>query len=75
MIVLTEIPWTFKTWIANFREVDLPIGDFANDIEAVEDFPDEEQIEILIAYLVNRKCDSEQIEMFTNIWQFYKLSK
>lgn len=72
---MTEIPWTFKTWIANFREVDLPIGDFANDIAADKDFPDEEQIEILIDYLVNHKFDSEQIEMFINIWQFYQFSK
>ncbi len=37
-----QIPWTFKTWIALFKGVDLPIGDLADAISKDEDFPDED---------------------------------
>lgn len=36
---------TFKSWIAEFKGVDLPIGDYANDIARDKNFPDTEDLQ------------------------------
>lgn len=67
-----EIPWTFKSWIANFRGVDLPIGDYANDILADENFPDTEDFSVIRDYLISKHADIGMIEA---IWEFYSKTK
>ena len=72
MQVVKEIPWTFKTWIANFKGVDLPIGDYAYDIGRDENFPDTEDYQVIEDYLV---CHHADLEMFKAIWEFYQRTK
>ena len=69
---MPEIPWTFKTWIANFRGVDLPIGDFANDIAEDKNFPKTEDFTAIESYLTHHHAD---LEMFKAIWDFYQRTK
>lgn len=66
------IPWTFKTWIANFKDVDLPIGDFARDIGQDKSFPKTEDYEVMENYLRHHHAD---LEMFKAIWDFYQRTR
>lgn len=67
--------WTFKTWLANFKEVDLPIGDLAKDILGDEEFPDDDYFGDILDHLQSRRACPEAIETFSTVWNFYLASK
>lgn len=71
----TIIPWTFKTWIVRFKDVDLPIGDLANDILRDSEFPDEDDFGVILEHIYDKTRDSEVIEAFALAWNFYQASK
>lgn len=71
-IGVTEIPWTFKTWIANFKDVDLPIGDLAVDVLKDLDFPSSEDYSVLHAYIESKQRDKVVAEIFKIVWNFYQ---
>lgn len=74
--MIKGIPWTFKTWIANFRGVDLPIGDLADDILRDDEFPEEDYFgEILEHISIKCRYDSDIIETFVLAWNYYLASK
>lgn len=71
-----DIPWTFKTWIVNFKGVDLPIGDLADEIAGDPDFPAEDYFGDILEYLSMRcKNDTVIIETFVLAWSYYLSSK
>jgi len=74
-----QIPWTFKTWIAKFKNVDLPIGDLAAYIENASDFPlsdeDDDDLSTLTEYFVEKNSRTEPIlEIFILAWNYYQVS-
>ncbi|QHT61727.1 hypothetical protein GXP70_18265 [Paenibacillus lycopersici] len=72
----TPIPWTFKTWIACFKGVDLPIGDLADDILRDSSFPDEDDFGLILEHLSTKsKGNSNVLETFALVWSFYQVSK
>lgn len=71
---MKQIPWTFKTWIANFKDVDLPIGDLAHDILRDPSFPEEDSFGIIHEHLCDKNVDSVIIETFAIVWAFYQAS-
>ncbi len=73
---MNQIPWTFKTWIANFESVDLPIGDLARDVARSEGFPEEDYFGELLDF-IGVKCgyNSPVIETFVLAWGYYLASK
>lgn len=75
MICINEIPWTFKTWLKNFENVDLPIGDLAKDILSDSNFPQEESYEVIHDYLIRKNADSVILETFLTVWNFYTSSR
>ena len=71
-----EIPWTFKKWIACFKNVDLPIGDLAKDISEDPAFPDEDYFGEILEHISNEaKYDSDIVETFVLAWGYYLASK
>jgi uncharacterized protein YozE (UPF0346 family) len=75
MLNNNEIPWTFKTWISEFKDVDLPIGDLARDISRDSDFPDEDSFGIIHKHLINKNADTIVLETFSTVWNFYLSSR
>lgn len=74
--MVQTIPWTFKTWITHFKDVDLPIGDLANDIAKDDSFPDEDYFGELWEHISSKcKNDSEIMETFALAWGYYLASK
>lgn len=65
------IPWTFKTWILKFIEVDLPIGDLARDISNDNDFPDSESFSEMFEYLQRIHASGDAMDAFVTVWNFY----
>jgi uncharacterized protein YozE (UPF0346 family) len=72
---VVEIPWTFKTWIANFKDVDLPIGDLAVDILRDPSFPDSEDYSVLRSHIMSKQRDRVVMETFETVWNFYQASR
>ncbi len=71
-----DVPWTFKTWILNFRGVDLPIGDLAEDIFKDPDFPDEDYFDDILQHLLQKsRGNSNIVETFVLAWSYYLSSK
>lgn len=71
-----SIPWTFKTWVVNFKNVDLPIGDLANDILKDENFPDEDYFGEIWDYIaLKSKNNPDILETFALAWNYYSASK
>lgn len=71
-----EIPWTFKNWIVCFKDVDLPIGDLANDISGDPDFPTEDYFGEILEHIDNKcKGAPDVIETFVLAWSYYQASK
>lgn len=64
-------PWTFKTWILNFTEVDLPIGDLARDISNDGDFPDSDSFSEMFEYLQRRHASENALDALVTVWNFY----
>ena len=74
--MFNEVPWTFKTWIANFENVDLPIGDLAQDIARVDDFPEDDNFGEILDYIGRKsRWDSVIVETFCTVWNFYLATK
>ncbi|ENH96685.1 hypothetical protein J416_09314 [Gracilibacillus halophilus YIM-C55.5] len=71
----TPIPWTFKTWIANFKGVNLPIGDLADDIMSDPDFPEVDSFNAIHDYLYEKASHPNVMETFILAWNFYQASK
>ncbi|KGI42483.1 hypothetical protein KY55_10390 [Clostridium tetani] len=69
------MPWTFKSWITNFKEVDLPIGDLARDIINDSNFPKDDTFGIIHEYICYKTTSSEVIETFVTTWNFYLATK
>ena len=68
-----EVEWTFKEWLEYFKDVDLPIGDLARDILADEEFPECEEYFELLEYVAGKaKYDSDVIDTFRTVWDFYQ---
>ena len=70
-----EIPWTFKTWLAKFKDIDLPIGDLATDVLADSAFPDKDDFKTIYSYLTSRRADDVVMETFKIVWNFYLASR
>lgn len=74
--MVEEIPWTFKTWIANFQGVDLPIGDLASDIAKDPDFPDDDDdFSEIYDHLQSKRSCRQALNTFVIVWNFYLISK
>ncbi len=69
-----EIPWTFKSWIANFKGVDLPIGDLAKDILEDPDFPEDDDFGEIFDHLRSKRVHYTVLNIFLDVWQFYRAS-
>lgn len=72
---MAVIPWTFKTWLAKFEGVDLPIGDLARDVAKDSNFPGEDAFEFILEYLTYKRADTRVIETFCIVWNFYLVSR
>lgn len=70
-----ETPWTFKTWLANFIDVDLPIGDLAKDVQRTKDFPDSEDYDTIYKFIRSKTRDRDVLECFNEVWKFYQATK
>lgn len=62
---------TFKKFILHFRDVDLPIGDLARDIENDLHFPDSNNQEELFQYLRNSSACQAAMITFENAFKYY----
>lgn len=71
----TAIPWTFKTWIAKFKGVDLPIGDLADDVLRDPGFPEEDNFGDILEHLNSKTSNSAVLEAFVLAWSYYQASK
>lgn len=65
---------TFKKWISYFEEVDLPIGDLAKDISNDPSFPDSVVYEEMSDYLMSKGADSEVLDLFRHVFDFFLAS-
>ena len=73
--VAREIPWEFKTWLSNFIDVDLPIGDLAKDVLRDPDFPDSDEYYETLDHIARKShYDHVIIDTFRTVWDFYKSS-
>jgi hypothetical protein len=76
MMYSKERPWTFKTWILNFKGVDLPIGDLADDIARDPDFPEEDYFGEILDHISAKSHENSVIqETFVLAWSYYLASK
>lgn len=75
MVFSEGIPWTFKTWIENFKSVDLPIGDLARDIFTDEDFPEDDNFSEIYDHLIRKHARGVVIDTFVAAWNYYLISK
>ena len=68
-------PWTFKRWLAEFRSVDLPIGDLARDASEDPNFPEDDDFCDIVSYVL-RKCGSgrEVLSVLAEAWSYYLAS-
>lgn len=72
-----ESPWAFKKWLANFEQVDLPIGDLAKDVAADKSFPDSDNKDEILSYLQSSSVHASlaALETFETVWDFYQASR
>lgn len=76
MMLAKDLPWTFKTWILNFKDVDLPIGDIANDVARDPDFPEEDYFGEILDHISKKSHSNPDIqETFVLAWGYYLASK
>lgn len=64
-------PLSFKNWISNFKNVDLPIGDLANDIANDKIFPSTSDKQEIYSYLRKKRACNEALETFEHAWNYY----
>lgn len=65
----------FVTWLENFKSVDLPIGDLANDVLSDKEFPKKSDKELILNHLRKKHACYEVIKTFEVVWDFYLKSK
>lgn len=63
--------WSFVEWLRCFKDVKLPIGDFARDICSDPAFPKDDYISEILEYLFSKGLKENQINDFLTIWNFY----
>ncbi len=71
----TSSEWSFKSWLAKAKGVDLPVSSLLNDIFGDRDFPDTEDKEIMLEYLQKRKVDAATLDSFESVWSIYQSMK
>ena len=70
-----EIPWTFKSWIANFKAVDLPIGDLARDVDRDPEFPESDDFSEIAAHVLRHwGADGPVLSVLAEAWSYYLAS-
>ena len=75
-MVNETVPWTFKSWIVQFKDVDLPIGDLAQDVLRDADFPNEDYFGEILEHIESKsKCSPVVVETFVLAWNYYLASK
>lgn len=62
---------TFKEWIIKFKDVNLPIGDLAKDINSDKHFPNTKDHDLMIEYLERSNAYHLAIETFERSYRFY----
>lgn len=71
-----EIPQTFKTWIVNFKGINLPIGDLADDVSRDANFPEEDCFDEILEHIGSKSRHNPYvIETFVLAWGYYLASK
>ena len=69
-------PWTFYKWLANFKDVDLPIGDLAQDILGDSNFPTESNsFQEIYDHLCDIRANSRMMQTFLEVWYFYSYTE
>ena len=64
----------FKTFIAEFQEVDAPMGDFANDVVRDANFPVTQEYDVIKQYIARQAhthSNEELLHLFQVAWDFY----
>lgn len=62
----------FVEWIAHFKDVDLPIGDMANDVLRDKFFPKSNNYGEIHAYIKYKSSESKAVlSVFEAVWNFY----
>lgn len=63
---------TFKNWLlANYRGVDSPFGDLADDVACARDFPAENSREAIFGYLRSHHACRQCVAAFNLAWGAY----
>jgi len=65
----------FKEWLMHFKNVNLPIGDLAKEIERDENFPNTSDKEIILEHLESHNAMDGVINTFEYVYAFYKEDK
>jgi uncharacterized protein YozE (UPF0346 family) len=69
------LAWSFKTWISEFACVNLFVGEVARMIRDDPDFPKEDDVADIFAYMGQKyKFEISTMEHLANMWSFYRLS-
>lgn len=55
---------TYKEWLLKFTDVNLPIGDIANDVLADKNFPNTKEYKVIIEYLEESSYPDNFIRVF-----------
>lgn len=63
---------TFKNFMACFREVDLPIGDLARDMQDDPDFPESKSAAEIRMHLEQSGACDAALETFDNAFKYYQ---
>ncbi|MBF0709758.1 sterile alpha motif-like domain-containing protein [Gemella sp. GL1.1] len=66
---------TFKNWILEFIDVNLPIGDLAKDVNFDNNFPNTSDKEVISEYLQNQGAFKDALETFEHSWKLYSSSR
>jgi uncharacterized protein YozE (UPF0346 family) len=61
---------SFKDWIVQYKDVDMPMGDFASDVSRDPEYPKTESYKTLSNYFASKSL-SEVSRLFEVAWKFY----
>lgn len=66
---------TFKKWILTYNDPEGNgiVGDLANDISRMPNFPDIDDYTKIMAHLEANALDHEAISAFEKCWAFYRI--
>lgn len=66
---------SFYDWLLNFKDINLPIGDLARDVQADTNFPKKSKSKnVIIKYLENNGAIPRVIEVADETFDFYAKS-